>query len=525
LTTWIDTCASRLIHIFRGFVASDTLFLALNERAASDNPEAPLFPNIHGVLAFDTPYNGLSRSMFVYGAFSNYSKVSSVFNVMTALSTAPAAIGKLAMSGARNSLPRAVSGGAGTSRNPGWKAWQLIAVRTGTVGAIAAGGVAAYVHRKQIMEGMRSMRNLNKKSLVDGYQSSVDALGQGLAYVNRGNVGESFAWLSDHFTFVGALMKQTELNRRLERSAALKGVGIRDFYCSLGENGYWSGGYFVPERTFCAVPEKDEPPHALFDRWVVKNADDEIQAHISMFQPQQNSEYDVMTAEAAKWVIKWFESKEPVFEDPKFALPEPEPAEEAAIKATDEGVEIEGEEKLADVAEAAAQREPEASELPDESPVDIAAAASFVPLPEDGNDDQALKDMAPAEKEKATYMRHLFGVAQQAGTGLKRVSDWSSSFQLPAKMPKIDGISTSSIKMPAMPVLTKPSIPSMPTMPTMPMMNIFTPKEKSDAGSSQQSAVEEDRDSTATDGDVSVPAPIEAAGLSTKEPTTTEGNQ
>lgn len=36
-----------------------------------------MFPLIQGILAFDTPYNGLARSMFVYGAFSQYNKVRS----------------------------------------------------------------------------------------------------------------------------------------------------------------------------------------------------------------------------------------------------------------------------------------------------------------------------------------------------------------------------------------------------------------------------------------------------------------
>ncbi|GAW26121.1 hypothetical protein SAMD00023353_2101520 [Rosellinia necatrix] len=118
-----------------------------------------MFPLIQGILTFDTPFNGLARSMFVYGAFSNYSKVSSVFNVMTALSAAPAALGKTAFRRTATSIP------ARGSSSPAWKGWQLVAVQTGTVGAIAAGGVAAYMHRQQIMSGMRSMRNLNKESV------------------------------------------------------------------------------------------------------------------------------------------------------------------------------------------------------------------------------------------------------------------------------------------------------------------------------------------------------------------------
>jgi hypothetical protein len=157
-----------------GFVAADALFSVLNDRITDEQDEnSPIFPLIQGILTFDTPYNGLARSMFVYGAFSNYQKVSSVFNVMTAITAAaPSTLSKMAFNRSAASLP------AARSSNPAWKSWQLIAVKTGTVGAIAAGGVAAYMHRKEILEGVKSMRNLNKDTVKEGYQQSVDALGQ-----------------------------------------------------------------------------------------------------------------------------------------------------------------------------------------------------------------------------------------------------------------------------------------------------------------------------------------------------------
>ncbi len=266
-----------------------------------------------------------------------------------------------------------------------------LAVQTGTVGAIAAGGVAAYVHRRSIMSGISSMRtNVGRQKLADDCQSGVGALGQGLAYINRNNVGESFAWLSDHFTFVGALMKQTELSRRLDHLAALGGVGVHDFYSSLGENGYWSGGYFVPERTFCAVPSEKQPAAAaLFERCVVNDGesaiDDEVQAHVNLFRPAKNANYDALTDRAAALVTEWFNSDDDIVDDPKFYSSSAqsageEPAAEAAVKVTDGGAEIAvADERLSSAAEPGDvpdDIEP-LLQLPDESPVDIAAAASL----------------------------------------------------------------------------------------------------------------------------------------------------
>ncbi|KAI1765006.1 hypothetical protein GGR53DRAFT_465837 [Hypoxylon sp. FL1150] len=442
-------------HSMGGFVASDTLFLILNERL-EHGQDSQMFPLIQGILTFDTPYNGLARSMFVYGAFSNYQKVSTVFNVMTALSAAaPSALSKAAL---KKTVTRAP---AIKSSSTAWKGWQLVAVRTGTVGAIAAGGVAAYVHRQQIMDGMRSMRNLNKQSVKEGYQQGMDTLSQGLAYINRGNVGRSFEYLSDHFTFVGALMKQRELSRRLERMAALKGIGIHDFYTSLGENGMWSGGYFVPERTFCAIPATDHLAYFLFSRQVIEKTDDEVQAHVSMFIRDKNGGYEQMTEEASNLVVRWFNDDSDIVDDPKFAAPLPPEPIDQLVSTTEDGKEVP---KTDDIPKAANDTEKHVededededdSDIPDTSPLDITAAASIVPLPDD--DEEAPQQGQIKEARKSTYMRYLMQVAGQAGTG--------AMSYVPTKMPEMPRMpSGSSLKsyiptqMPQMPSIPRPSV-------------------------------------------------------------------
>lgn len=398
--------------------------------------------------------------MFVYGAFSNYDKVSSVFNVMTALSAAPASLG-IALKRGAASLPGPKSSARKAISSPAaWKTWQLVAVRTGTVGAIAAGGVAAYVHRQKIVEGVQNVRNLKRQDLVEGYQQGVDRLGQGLAYINRGNVGQSFAWLSDHFAFVGVLMKQQELNKRLERLENLRGIGIHDVYMSMGENGYWSGGYFVPERTFCAIPAKDQAAYTLFSRHVVKEADDEIEAHMSMFKPDKNVDYQLMVDKASKLVVTWFNDDSKIVDNPKITEPEPGDSPESAIKATDEGVEVEGQKVVGEKMEV--QGSEDSDEMPDESPLDIAAAASLIPLPEDADTDEVSDEGGVTEvKDKQGYVRYLMGVARQAGTGLQQAGTDVKGY-FPSKLSTIP----------------KPSMPSMPSMsiPSVGVPNIFSKK-------------------------------------------------
>lgn len=435
--------------------------------------------------------------MFVYGAFSNYQKVSTVFNVMTAISAAPAALGKTALKKTASRIPPA------RSTSAAWKAWQLVAVRTGTVGAIAAGGVVAYTHRQRIMNGVRSVRNLNKESVKEGYQQGIDTLSQGLAYINSGNVGRSFEYLSDHFTFVGTLMKQAELSQRLDRLAALKGIGVHVYYTSLGENGMWSGGYFVPERTFCAVPAKDHQAYPLFSRQILKNIKDEVQAHMSMFIRDKNEEYEQMMEEASNLVTTWFNDDSPLFDDPKFAShPSPEPIDQL-VTITEDGQEV----LKTDAILKEVDIDPKILEDEEDdeggygfpSPLDITAAAALVPLPddvpeeeeEDGDDeDEGILQEPEAEAvQQSTYMQYLMRVAGQARSGVKSY--------VPTKMPDLPQIpSGPSFKsyipnqMPQMPRIPKPSVHIFSKKISQSLIELDKPTDEAVKEAIQESATE-----------------------------------
>lgn len=357
-----------------------------------------MFPLVQGVLAFDTPYNGLARSMYVYGGFSSYQKVSNVWNIMSAASAGLLSVASLGnmSSTSTNTLQARPA----TNSSKGWQLWQNLAVRSGAAGAIAAGGVAAYMNRAAILE---SAKNLNKNSLKGGYTQGFDMLGQGLAYINRDSLGQSFAWLSSHLKFVGALLKQQEMSRRLERLSMLEGVGIKDMYTSLGENGYWTGGYFVPERTFCAVPSLEQKSSKLFSRTVNTVASDEIKAHTTMFRKELNDGYEKMTEDAADSIVTWFHNEVEVADHPP---PAPSPETTPSMR-TEDG------ELVPDIAAI-----PGADDTSvEESPLDIAAAAA-VALPEEVGDE--LDNNA-----RQTYLRNLMRIAGTAGGGLKSIGSSS----------------------------------------------------------------------------------------------------
>ena len=264
----------------------------------SPDPDVKLmFPLVQGLVAFDTPYNGLSRSMFAYGAFSQYQNISSLWNLSSSVGSLLTASG-----GGAAVASNQIAANSGTS----WRRWQTLASRSGTYGAIIAGGVAAYMNRAQIAE---TLSRVNKENISESWakvnrENITQGLGQIPAYVSRDSVGEGFAWMAGHLKFVGALMKQAQLTIRLERLSQLKGIGVTNFYTSLGENGYWSGGYFFPKRTFCAIPTgKDEL--RIFREQPNTKSSDEIAAHCSMFRPEKNPLYQEMTYSTRDIVLEW----------------------------------------------------------------------------------------------------------------------------------------------------------------------------------------------------------------------------
>jgi hypothetical protein len=357
----------------RGFVAADTLFSILDNRPVSADPEIKLmFPLVQGLMAFDTPYNGLSRSMFAYGAFSQYQNISSVWNLFSTVSTS--------LTGGLTSSQVLATG---AQQGASWARWQTLASRTGTYGAIVAGGVAAYMHRDQIRQ---SLSSINRENLSKINMQSIKSINysenisQGLTYVSRESIGEGFAWMASHLKFVGALMKQAQLTTRLERLSQLKGVGVVNLYTSMGENGYWTGGYFIPKRTFCAVPT-DKEALRLFQEQPNTKSKDEIQAHCSMFRPEKNSEYETMLETARDLVLKW--SKH----DPRKVVDDYQPNPEQRLRSRSESQLVDDDGKVLKPKIEAGKGETE-----DELQLQAIRSNQDMPEAEDGGvDEEALK--------------------------------------------------------------------------------------------------------------------------------------
>lgn len=263
-----------------------------------------MFPYVQGILAFDTPYLGISPSVIAHGAESQYKTASSAFSTLGEVASAfgwgtaasksatPAAPQQRALpappsDSARNAMAASMTAkGSDAAAVPAWQRWGKYAMFAGAAGAVAAGGAAAYLKRDSITEG--------------------------------------WTWVGSHLEFVGCLMRGEELKSRLERVMQLQednGIGFKDLITVLGKGSRGKppamtlAGGFVEvhgaggasgERTFCNVP-KSERNRKVFEKLEIEEAADEMVAHCSIFLPQDHRGYYGMSERVKKLVVKWVE--------------------------------------------------------------------------------------------------------------------------------------------------------------------------------------------------------------------------
>ncbi|KAI1505428.1 hypothetical protein F5X99DRAFT_404912 [Biscogniauxia marginata] len=314
-------------HSMGGIVAAETVIALTSERPVTgegyhgDEPlNGLMFPYVQGVLAFDTPYLGISPGTIAHGAEGHYNSASAALTQLGALSdmiwgsrggsndTAQQASSKKKPTGAlpapqkksSSSSPRGSSensrsnsnngggGGRSSSRNNGgnsggsssggsggggWGNWGKYAMYAGAAGALAAGGAAAYLSRDHITTG--------------------------------------WSWVSSHLEFVGCLGRGEELKARVGNMVRLNedlGVGFANLYTRLGKAAASKqvsmvGTVMGNERTFCVLPSKQ--PAGVWKEAVNDAATDETGAHMSMFEPKHNPGYSKLSEDAKNLVVSW----------------------------------------------------------------------------------------------------------------------------------------------------------------------------------------------------------------------------
>ncbi|CAH0049233.1 unnamed protein product [Clonostachys solani] len=245
-----------------------------------------LFPYIQGVLAFDTPYLGIAPGVVAHGAEGHYQNAASAITQLSGLGASlwganKAATSTRAAPPSAGALPPAT--GTGNKSAGGWGTWGKVAMVAGAAGAVAAGGAAAWM--------------------------------------NRDHIGEGWTWVSSHLEFVGCLARAEELKKRVSYMVRLNeelSVGFANLYTRLGraassKNVSMVGTVLGSERTFCNLPRSQAA--GVWKEAVNDKATDETVAHMTMFEPKENPDYETLSETAktliAEWVSKeWYETSE-----------------------------------------------------------------------------------------------------------------------------------------------------------------------------------------------------------------------
>ncbi|EJD48423.1 hypothetical protein AURDEDRAFT_144029 [Auricularia subglabra TFB-10046 SS5] len=236
-------------HSMGGLLAADTL-IALYKYRVDD--KAPLWPNIIACIAFDTPYLGLHPGVFANKAEQAISYVQTARDVATTFGLFTGA----AKSASQRNSPTVSTDKLITAPPPppapaktggGWTKW---APALG--GALLAAGAA------------------------------------GAAYYKRDDLTQGLGWANDHMKYVGNLWEEKALHARLDALARIRdalGVRFKVFYTVLDAKAPGQ------TRTFCVLPKRGSRDAAFFEPAHNKKVTDEVDAHVSMFDPKVNDGY------------------------------------------------------------------------------------------------------------------------------------------------------------------------------------------------------------------------------------------
>lgn len=259
-------------HSMGGIVAAETAISIASEVPISkDEPDDKastrvvinepmtntlMFPYIQGVLAFDTPFLGISPGVVAHGAEGHYNNATAALTQLSGLSSIFWGNYNQASGSTTDKRPAALPAPGQKKEeqkqgNAGGWGWGRMAVIAGAAGAIAAGGAAAYMNRDQITSG--------------------------------------WTWVSSHLEFVGCLARGEELKTRVVKMTRLDkelGVGFANMYTRLGKAASSKqvsmvGTVLGNQRTFCNLPSKQAA--GLWKEAINDKAKDEIGAHMGKF--------------------------------------------------------------------------------------------------------------------------------------------------------------------------------------------------------------------------------------------------
>ncbi|PKS10201.1 hypothetical protein jhhlp_001951 [Lomentospora prolificans] len=275
-------------HSMGGIVAAETVIRLTSDKPIhpTDSQDLPsptlqtlMFPYIQGILAFDTPYLGISPGVVAHGAEDHYNTASAALAQInnfwgSGKSTTAATASSSSVRAPVAALPAPGSTAAETPAQTGWGKWGKVAMFAGAGAALAATSAAAYM--------------------------------------NRDNISQGLGWVSSHLEFVGCLARAEDLKKRMAHIVRVSeevDFGFANLYTRLGKAAGSkrvagvAGTVFGNQRTFCNLPNRSTA--GTWKEAVNDKATDETIAHMSMFEPNNNPGYKIMLRDATELVVGW----------------------------------------------------------------------------------------------------------------------------------------------------------------------------------------------------------------------------
>ncbi|KAL7627143.1 hypothetical protein AAE478_003919 [Parahypoxylon ruwenzoriense] len=285
-------------HSMGGIVAAETAIALASETpvTGNDNDDTTaevgsassltnhlMFPYIQGVLAFDTPFLGISPGVVAHGAEGHYN-------------TATAAMSQL--SGLSNIFWTEYNNSS-NSYNSGDKR--------------PAGSLPPAPEPEKKKQDRRPSNGWGwgRMTMVAGAAGAALVAGGAAAYLNRDTISSGWTWVSSHLEFVGCLARGEELRARVQHMVRLErelSVGFANLYTRLGRGAEAKqvsmvGTVMGEERTFCNLPSKQTA--GFWKAAVNDKAWDEVGAHMTMFERKENPGYHKLSEDAKNLIVGW----------------------------------------------------------------------------------------------------------------------------------------------------------------------------------------------------------------------------
>ncbi|KAI7829837.1 hypothetical protein BC939DRAFT_474030 [Gamsiella multidivaricata] len=271
-------------HSMGGLVAADAALLlhSLPERSP-----------VIGILAFDTPYFGLNHTIFTQAAYERATglaqKASGAYSLVSAYLPAAAAWGTVSTTTTKTSSDNKEreeqkrEGGQSSSTAPsGFNPTSLWS--------------ATSSNEKTVTTTSTSSSKWGWGSIALGVGAAVAATGA--AYVVNNHMNKGMEYITSHIQFVGILWSNAQLKQRVANVLELP-IGFHCFYTQIQIPASSSNNWRPSSRTFV---ELSSIPNGIREHFSARecSGQDEIEAHMEMFNPGKNFDYYQMGDETVK---------------------------------------------------------------------------------------------------------------------------------------------------------------------------------------------------------------------------------